>query len=917
MPILLILTGCFGSSDNVDQFFGGGNGGGTTPVVVPPTSDLSISITNPSLNGTSAGYEISLSGSCGTVGKTIEIYGDTETFSVCNVGNVWTATLDLQGVPTGTVTINARMRDDVAGETGTPATRTLNKITSACDSPAARADTFANFTVGGGDGGAVPWIICTPLQLQNLNGYLSDNAELGSDIDFQGGSFSGIGGTYSGTFEGNNLTISNFMMTSTGSTFGLFRQVNGVTVIRNLIVDGATINIGGYRAGVVVGYALQNTDLTLTNVHVRNSSITTGHASNGEAGGILGRSRDLASTTTISNCSATNVDITSQNNSGGLVGYIQGSAIAVNITNSYVNGGTISGRQNVGGFVGAITQDGAVVSNCHSTADVTGSSGNIGGFAGQLRGIITDVYATGDVNRTGGNQVGGLIGHFRQGASSLTGTAPAATRPGGISSAPPQTCFASGAVNGGTAQYVGGLIGRNDTNTVQSCYATGNVTGGNAYVGGLLGYSQGDFLDDSFATGAVLGSENYVGGLIGYVTNASQSITASYALGNVSTTGLSPEYIGGLVGRFRATDRAEDVFAEGNITAVDGDGSADIEYIGGLIGWAEIGNSDIINAYATGNVTVSTAAAPGNYRYIGGLIGYSSHFITNSYATGAVTANEAQYVGGLIGYQNQRSITNSRAFGDVTGATRIGGLAGGTNSGTTITSCFATGYTVGLTGGYVGGLTGFGRAHIFNSYAVGDVTGNGNYIGGLDGGHTQNNRLIQNCFASGNVDGGTAQYVGGLVGYLRTTTDNFTDNFAFNTVRGGQDVGGIVGRLRRNNVNAMRRSYHIGTIVRALGAPGAEGTFGPLAGTIQGGASGLEAGTNFYSSNYQLVNEGGGVLATPNLANQTPLTNLQMQVPGNFTSYDFILPVWEIPSIGYRLPNTTIVYPYPILDWMN
>lgn len=856
--LVLVLGGCLGSGDDVDEFFG--TSPGTIPVAVPPSSDLSISITNPGIDNTAAGYEILLSGSCGTIGKVVEVTGGVTTaLAVCNTGNMWTVSVDLSGVPIGSITLSARLKDDALNEYGTPATRVVNKLSSVCDTLAARTDTFANFSTGG-DGGAVPWIICTTTQLQNLNSFLTDNAELGTDIDFAGGTFAGIGGTYSGTFDGNNLQIKNFLLSSTGSSRGLFLQVNNTTTIQNLIVDNATITLTGtaYRAAVVVGYALQNTTLTLNNVHVRNSSVTTGHATNGEAGALLGRTRDLASTTTITNSSVTNTNIISQNNTGGMIGYIEGAATAVTITDSFVSGGSVSGRSNVGGFIGVLTQDGAIVSRSYSTANVTGSNGDIGGFAGEIRGTLTDIYATGTVNRTGGNQVGGLIGYLVGGTTTLSGSQPAATRVN--PAVAPLTCFASGTVNGGAAQYVGGLVGRNDVDTVQSCYATGDVNGGVNYVGGLIGRNTGDLVDDCFATGSVSGTENYIGGLIGHTTNAGETITSSYATGNVSSTGLSPEYVGGFVGRFSGTDRVQDSYATGDVSAINGDGSGNIQYIGGFIGYAEETGRNTISCYATGDVTVSSSVLPANSRYIGGLHGRSNHIVATSYATGNVTYADGQHVGGLIGYQSVQSITDS--------------------------------------------------------YATGNVIGGRNYVGGLVG-FANTNTDISGCFALGDVDGDISRYVGGFAGYMRSDADSIVDNFAVNTVRGGQDVGGFVGRFRRQSSdNGLRRVYHVGDVIRATGGPGADSTFGPVVGVIQSGNGAVENGTNFYNSDFDVVDEATSLSIPPNLTNQTPLTSIQMQASGNFTSYDFGTPVWEMPPGGYVLPNT-VGYQFPILDWMN
>jgi hypothetical protein len=74
--------------------------------------------------------------------------------------------------------------------------------------------------------------------------------------------------------------------------------------------------------------------------------------------------------------------------------------------------------------------------------------------------------------------------------------------------------------------YVGGLVGYNDSSTVVNCSATGKVNGTN-YVGGLVGYNyNSSTISNGFATGEVTG-ETHVGGLVGQ--NDSSTVSNSYA----------------------------------------------------------------------------------------------------------------------------------------------------------------------------------------------------------------------------------------------------------------------------------------------------------------------------------------------------------------------------------------------------
>jgi filamentous hemagglutinin family protein len=93
---------------------------------------------------------------------------------------------------------------------------------------------------------------------------------------------------------------------------------------------------------------------------------------------------------------------------------------------------------------------------------------------------------------------------------------------------------------------VGGLVGFNDSGTVQRSYATGAVAGRGS-VGGLVGENHGGTISLAYATGNVAGGRD-VGGLVGRNTG---SISNVYASGNVSgdTTGaVTHANIGGLIG---------------------------------------------------------------------------------------------------------------------------------------------------------------------------------------------------------------------------------------------------------------------------------------------------------------------------------------------------------------------------------
>jgi hypothetical protein len=160
--------------------------------------------------------------------------------------------------------------------------------------------------------------------------------------------------------------------------------------------------------------------------------------------------------------------------------------------------GHVSGANRVGGLVGK--SHGSTISNSYAKGDVnaTGGLGYIGGLVGE--GIETSIFgchATGNVIGKG-DGVGGLVG-FNDGNCTIS------------------YCYATGDVStiGKLQNHVGGLVGNNVNSTISNCYATGNVSGIEENVGGLVGSnSRSSVISYCYATGSVIGSYN-VGGLVG------------------------------------------------------------------------------------------------------------------------------------------------------------------------------------------------------------------------------------------------------------------------------------------------------------------------------------------------------------------------------------------------------------------
>ena len=248
---------------------------------------------------------------------------------------------------------------------------------------------------------------------------------------------------------------------------------------------------------------------------------------------------------------------------------------------------------------------------------------------------------------------------------------------------------------------------------------------GDGGIGGIAGVSRGT-ISDSYATGNIMGVTPAIGGLVGNLTS-SATITNSHADVNVEG---EQSWVGGLAGL--ASGEITASYATGNVTGVGID-------IGGLVGDNQ---GTITDTYATGNVN-------GGDNRVGGLVGrnHSVATITGSYATGNVNGDGTD-TGGLVG-RNNGTITLSSSSGEITGNDETGGLVGRNGNSGEITASFGTGNVIVNGSGMVGGLVGNNTGVIRNSYATGNVMGDGGFLGGFAGNNTGGE--IESSYAAGKV----------------------------------------------------------------------------------------------------------------------------------------------------------------------
>lgn len=261
----------------------------------------------------------------------------------------------------------------------------------------------ADGTLSGSGTEADPYLIASADDLKAFRdkvnaGERTACAKLTADINLNNEEWTPIGGNsgyateyYSGDFDGNGKTISNFSITKATYNFaGFFSYVKDSATIHDLKISKATISSSKNNVGGIVGTIIDGT--------IQNCSFdgaVTG-TTKGYAGGIAGYLGNQKTTTpTIKNCA--NFGSISAGYAGGITGYAK---FSNPIQNCY-NRGTITGQSRTGGIVGQ-NMNGAKIDSCFNIGALSGTSiGAISGFNGVTSSII-NCYWTKPDNAQGG-----------------------------------------------------------------------------------------------------------------------------------------------------------------------------------------------------------------------------------------------------------------------------------------------------------------------------------------------------------------------------------------------------------------------------------------------------------------------------------------------------------------------------------
>lgn len=242
------------------------------------------------------------------------------------------------------------------------------------------------------------------------------------------------------------------------------------------------------------------------------------------------------------------------------------------------------------------------------------------------------------------------------------------------------------------------------------------------------------------------------------------------------------------------------------------------------------------------NITrvISTVDVSGD-DYVGGISGENGSFnnctVTNNYVSGH------NFVGGICGNEdNRRDMNSCHVHSKISGNDYVGGICGqaSRSSGTipSITKCSFVGEVT--ANAYVGGICGqfYGEALINGCFAIGHVSGSGNFVGGIIGSsshriHYTASNSTSNCYFSGSVVGN--EQVGGLIGYKSCGVVN--NCYSHASVNGSKSVGGLFGKIEGasssdkiiSNVSIVTSVKAIrGNVGRIFGEKGSNVTIGAM-----------------------------------------------------------------------------------------
>ncbi len=676
---------------------------------------------------------------------------------------------------------------------------------------------------------ASPFYITSKADIEAVNVKLFAHYVLMNDIDMSGTIYNAAviapdtstnwgyqGIPFSGSFDGAGFKITGLTIEPTNSYIGLFGQINAGGVVHSLSIEDCQVGSfdSWYYVGSLCGYNYGT---------IRNCSSSGSVSGYDSVGNLCGYNDGI-----IQSCNSTG-SVNGTNYAGGLCGYNYGGAIL----DSY-SSAAVSGTWEIGGLSGKNRN--SSISRCYSTGPVSGSS-SVGGLCGENYegSTISDSYSISEVN--GGWYVGGLCG--RNSSSAIS------------------NCYSSGPV---TAQSttVGGLCSENfGSVSVTDCFWDLQTSGQSSSAGGtgkttaemkdVAAYRNAGWLIADFDKGFpgwYLEQDGYpmldyqkpstviVPNVAGLNISQAQSLLADSGLtGNVvyvnswyvpagEVIGLQAN-IGGYV---YSNSQLDMCVSLGN----SGDGSITNPYpIACARDLEKIKQKPSMNYILTADIYLSGKV------YIYPIIDFfygtfdgkgfaiknltiesgNCQLFLRIERSGKVMNLGLEYCNmsnSILTDSNLGTIKNCYAVGNITGNSNYTGGLVGRNEGDII-NCYTSVKIKVPLGDFIGGLCGTNdfRGKIESCYSTGAVSGDDS-IGGLCGRNSSDGK-IESCYSTGAVSGDG--YIGGLCG--ANEMGNIKNCYALGSVTARERVGGLCG-LNRGAIescysaNLVVGSYYVG-----------------------------------------------------------------------------------------------------------
>ena len=396
-----------------------------------------------------------------------------------------------------------------------------------------------------------------------------------ADIDMYGTELKNRSLVFSGTFDGSEFMITNFM-----SDNGLFMKIENAT-IKNVRLASGIIDYDGYTIGKVGAIVAEANASTISNCVNMATVISTSM----DVGGICGKSQGG----TISQCKNFGVIESSYENVGGIVGSSHSDIIS-----DCVNYGNITGKTKVGGLLGKSYSQIQRLRNFGRIygTDISKES-YVGGIVGESPQLLIgvnenlDIYNYGEVYAPNAGYVGGIAGSLANGS-----------RMGNV-----------GNVTG--ANQVGGIAGY--AGEIDMVYNLGKVEGTDL-VGGIS--ADAGNLMDCFNRGTVQGISK-VGGLSNIVS--SDEFKNCYVACDVNGIGDNPTQIGAVTGYWKTGGLISPgdfihCYYDDNVCALDPIGN-NVDPGNGL----STGNAEEISAAFVDNATWMNSAENDGYPVFVGM----------------------------------------------------------------------------------------------------------------------------------------------------------------------------------------------------------------------------------------------------------------------------------------------------------